>query len=494
MNGLKKMLGGVMALALLSGVALANNDDLATMKAAMSSMQAEMEAMRANMAAERDVIRSNAGGTPESLRSANGNASIRIGGDFRVQYGVGWSNGYGRADNNGNGDIANFRSTSAGWAISRAQLQFDIDLSCDTSAVVDLRLNGDGAFGGFVGEGGNILNQAYWRWNNVGGSGFGIKVGLMDIPFGMWANTENGGYAWDSIDRPLITKPLVMNARQADAGNSVGGFYGRDNVFIPFPPFAMDINPIILNGNPTELTNFGIFTSYNWDDQLVLQAGLMAASDLTSRIGNTTAANDPGLTYNNEQRNIGFVDHVITASYNPCWLEGLHLEAGYMGQFDDGRFNPWQTTNPYNNTVFTPQTTIGDHIYRPSFDVGVVYKFNDAFKAFAEAVVTWNPYYSDGFSYAFSAGADFALSEKLLLGAAFEMYHLSCTNDWLGALPTIAAIHSNLYRVSVGAKYNFGNGVYFQAQYYHDLLYTSGIGDQNTKNADVLLFQTGYTF
>lgn len=475
---------------LIAAVAMSGsfaNDDLASMKAAMESMKSEMDVMRADMVAEREAIRSNAGGAPDGLRSANGNATIRIGGDFRVGYGIGWASGYRRqARDTVELNTGNFKSQQAGWAVNRAQLFFDIDLSCDTSAHIDLRLNGDGAFGGGgLALGGNILNQAYWSWKNVGGSGFGLKVGLMDVPFGMWANTDMGGYAFDSVDRALITKPFTMSA--LDQSSLIGGVPG-----IPGAPILFFDN----GGVSNELTNLGIFSSYNWDDQVVLKAGIMAGGN---SIGRTTQNNDMGLTYNNEQRNIGFVDHVITLGYNPCFIEGLHLEASYMGRFDEGR-NELIGNNPFFAAPGTNPDDRGDTTYQPSFNFGVSYQAMNALKLYAEYVATVNPYYNNGYASALTLGFDYNVTEKITLGAGFDWYRLRLTGNqiyYTGAVlnPAIAGDASmNVYRFNVGGKYNFGNGLYFQAQYYHEMMKTVGIGNQNMKDADVILFQTGYTF
>jgi hypothetical protein len=78
--------GVAAALAAVVGAAPSFADDeLSAMKASMDNMKIEMEAMRSQLAAEREALRSNAGGAPEGLTSAKGNATIRIGGDVRIQ-------------------------------------------------------------------------------------------------------------------------------------------------------------------------------------------------------------------------------------------------------------------------------------------------------------------------------------------------------------------------------------------------------------------------
>ena len=74
----------------------ASDGDLAAVKASMDNMKTEMAAMRAQMESERAELRARAGGAPEGLTTANGKAVIRIGGDFRIQYGISSANGWNR--------------------------------------------------------------------------------------------------------------------------------------------------------------------------------------------------------------------------------------------------------------------------------------------------------------------------------------------------------------------------------------------------------------
>ena len=366
-------------------------DDLSAMKASMDNMKIEMEAMRSQLNAEREALRSNAGGAPEGILSAKGNATLRIGGDVRIQYGIGTASGYGRQhyvawDEGGVADrvTTGERSVVAGWEVARAQLDFDVDLSCDTKGFISLRFDENGSYPST-----GILDQAYWQWNNVGGSGFGLKIGLMDIPFGMWANTDMGGYDFDGVDRPLITNPFVRSV-----SSPIFTLTGQNGHL-----FAVQ-DPDMLN-----VTNLGLLASYSWDDQIVLKAGIMSSA-IDSNHGNFPLDN---LTYANEIRNIGFIDHIVTVGYNPCWLEGLHVEASYMGRFDEGRAqvsrrdaNGFPGLGVFNNPYdfnYT-QNQCGDTDYKPSFDIGVVYKVNDQLRAYAEGVFSWSPYYADGYSYA----------------------------------------------------------------------------------------------
>ena len=84
-----------------------------------------------------------------------------------------------------------------------------------------------------------------------------------------------------------------------------------------------------------------------------------------------------------------------------------------------------------------------------------------------------------------------------MVGAGFEFAHSNYAAEYYyGNRPVWGqgALNDNLYRLTLGAKYDFGNGLYLQAQYYHDMFYAAGVGDQGLKDADVILLQTGFQF
>ncbi|MBP5234001.1 MAG: hypothetical protein J6333_11415, partial [Planctomycetes bacterium] len=338
----KPQWGAAVALAATLGVVPAAADEaMAATKAAMDGMKIEMEAMRAQLAAEREALRARAGGAPEGLTSANGKATIRIGGDVRIQYGFGWTGGWDRDgyvaydEPNHDDRNTNFRSSFGGWDVARAELDFAIDLSCDTRGFVALRFDERGAYGR------GILDKAYWQWNDIGGSALSLSVGLMDMPFGMWANADMGGYDFDGVDRPLIADPFVRTVNPSlivptkvdeDLGRPLG--FGDTNRCFPYEDW-----------NGVNVTNLGVVGAYRWDDQFIVKAGIMASEwELPGQ------GFDRRLTSANANRNVGVIDHVIAVGWNPCWLEGLHLEASYMGRFDEGRGVdlPFEG-NPYAN-------------------------------------------------------------------------------------------------------------------------------------------------
>ena len=442
------------------------NDEMSAMKASMDNMKIEMEAMRSQLAAEREALRANAGGAPEALTSAKGNATIRIGGDVRFQYSIGWNSGYGRRQPNKLNNTTNYRTTDAGWALARAKVDFDINLSCDTSAYVALRFDNPSERINGLG----IIDEAYWKWNNVGGSGFGLKVGLFDQPFGMGNNTDNGGWDYFNSDRAIMTAPFAM-----DINTSIYDAYN-----------AMNFGDL-----KHDTTNFGVLASYNWDDQFVLQAGIMGSEIAVTKDGKEfyDMGWNPGSDRHNENRNLGFVNHIISLSWNPCWLEGLHLEAAYKGSFDSGRGVSTEFgLDPFRSN----ERHVKDSGYMPSFDFGVVYNANDALAFYGEAAFDFRPAYFNGFAMSMTAGVEYKLTEKLSLGGEFDWTHFAI--DGNKSLGRDRDANGNLYRLTAGARYDFGNGLYVRGQYLHDWSTITGIGEGYAHPSDVIMLETGFKF
>ncbi|MDR0867583.1 MAG: hypothetical protein LBP75_03785 [Planctomycetota bacterium] len=454
------------AAAMLNG---ARSDEAAQVKNDLAAVQAEMTALRAEMAAQR----ANTGGEPEALRSANGNATLRLGGDFRAQYATGWANDVHNAAGEGGG---NKKSQGTGWAISTAHLTFDVDLAADTRAYVSLSVNGDGTTGV-----GNLVDNAYFEWRNVGGAeGFALKVGLQYIPFGMYGNDDFGGYQFGEEQAALISTPLYFTWGK----NFAGGFRNA-------PVGVGDFGFLGSSAAPMGNANLGLFTQHNWNDEVMLKAGIMA-SPINGLSGkHTTFGNDAGVNNHNEYRSLGFTDHVVALLYNPGWLEGLHLEASYVGQLDDGYGEFWTDANG-NISHQQPQgggvKSAGNSGYTPSVDIAAVYKVNDKLKFVAEGVVTWNAYYGEGTEWGAAVGADYRLTDKLTLAARLDTLNGSY-DDGLVPMKSLT-----WYRANFGGKYDFGNSIYVKAQYYHDWLCASGYDDGNWKDADGIILETGYSF
>ncbi|GHS93145.1 hypothetical protein FACS1894139_01900 [Planctomycetales bacterium] len=462
------------ASALLLGASGAFADDsgeLAAMKASLEKLQGQMAARDAQVGALQRQLdesrindRMNAGGEPAALQSANGKAALTIGGQVRVRYQTGWSQNGGVYDATTN-PRPNARVQSAGWAIQRVELNFGIKLSDDTKALISLRPSGNTQGGNWIGNG-QLLNQAYWDWNNIGGSGLGLRVGYQYVPFGGWTG-EDGAWSWDGT---YAYAPSFVSSPGRNAGVN-----GADEV-----PVAI-----------------GAIARYKFlDDQLIMKAGILG-SDLNAKFSN--GINNPGVNNRNELRNIGLVDHIINVVYNPCWIEGLHLEAGYWGRFNDDSYDG---INPPN----TLQRAAYRNNYSAAFNAQAYYK-TDKWKFVAEWQGVTSPRegtlgtgadnpnptasYVDGFANLLSAYAYYNVTDKLVLDVGADYARLTRPDTYSHTAAFNSNEYNEAFQVAVGAGYTFSNGIITSLGYAHKWQWTPAPG---TLNTDTIQFQTAYKF
>lgn len=414
------------------------DDERSAVKAQMESMQQEMAAMQSTLANGREAIRASAGGAPESMKSANGKATVRIGGEVKIRYALGFESGYNENDGN---DLT--RYATGEWAVRTAKLTFDIDLTPDTAGHISLDLEKDTA-----GPGG-VLNEVWYQWSNIGGSGLALKVGRQTLDFGMYNGDCN---PWERV---MVWDPAVKNVAQP-------GSYGRGNAGNLFAS--------------TDVTTLGATASYRWSE-FKLSLGVFDG--------------ERGVTTDGSLRNFGLSNHYATLYYDPCWLEGLHLQAGYSGAFDVGQgstdYGIWRDT-----TNADTATRRGSG-YNASFDFGAYYR-QERWAVYGETIFAVNQlYYRGATQVVFSVGADYNLTEKLRLGAAFDYGAMSSPNY---AVQLDNGTRQLGMRASLGTNYDFGNGLYIRAQYSHYWAKTWGSDDYTSKcrDNDQIAFQTGFVF
>lgn len=456
----------IAALLLAGGAGFAGDtDELNAMKATMENMKQEMEAMRATMASEREAMRANAGGAPESLKSANGKATVKIGGNFQVRYNVSYENAYNnRTDQSAAATYGDYRDNSrytrTNWDIYKAEINFTIDFTPDTMGYIALRPDRGNA------SVGQLLDEVWWQWSNIGGTGFSAKVGLQTLDMGMYNGDAN---PWGRV---MILDPLVKSAVRTAGQSSYTSAYASD----------------IYNNHATDITAIGVSASYKWD-QFKVTAGVygqQVAQD--SGMDNTL-----GVTENGSARNIDIENHYVTGYYDPCWLENLHLQASYFGEFDQGAGVSSATWLPRD--YYLVNGTNHGATYVPGFDLGVSYTA-DKWAVYGEAVVIANPqYYQDSVEMVYSVGADYSLTEKLKVGGSFDWQNFYGSRYWGNVNSTgDSTLECYTLRAALGAKYDFGNGLYVQAQYSHYWTKAWGVQDSNCKDADAITLQTGFKF
>lgn len=196
---------------------------------------------------------------PEALKSANGQATIRIGGEINSDYIVNWR------DRKGRQGVETLTDTS--WAIHNSNLRFTIDLSPELQAQIKLDLSEKQPY-----MQNQLLEEAKIIWKNIDGGPFSVIFGKGEAPYGQdrtlgiiqsYHHTEgsyspegptilNGpqeGAAFDSqyalspVYHPGEIDRVVMAGLNIDLGDSVRV------EFAVFQPNDWS-NPEIGNGNP----------------------------------------------------------------------------------------------------------------------------------------------------------------------------------------------------------------------------------------------------
>ncbi len=451
---MKVLRWGVCALAALlmtAGSSFANDSEIEAMKAAMDNMKQEMDAMRATMSAEREAMRESAGGAPEALRSKAGNATVRIGGKIAVRYYAEFQSNESNDSQNGAALNGGEYGVKNGWVMDTASVTFDFQINEDLSAFIDVRPSS--------------FDKAYFQWKNIGGTGLGTQVGWIGIPCGMY------DAGWSPAGNVLVYNPAT-----------------KTNLF------NTDVTTLAGVSTDDDLTAMGVKLFYDLD-QFKVTASLYNNSFAQGSIGTL----NNGLSSSGVARNYG-INHSIQLEYNPAFLEGLHFSFTYVGQVDFGQGETWST--PYANGAWSSALVDADNgrgsAYSPTFDLGVAY-VADKFSAWVTADYTLSPsYYSQSWMWNLSAGANYNITERFAVGAAFDMTQAGSSNAQVKGDSSTPYTDAWAYRASVGAKYTFCNGVWVRGNYAHTWYgYDQGVNSNDnewTRGVDAFVMETGIAF
>lgn len=418
---MSKLRWGLSAIAaLLFAGASVQADDLSTMKSTMEEMRSELATLRSQMQAQQEEVRSYAGGAPEALRSRNGKAAIKIGGRIRSQYRARWEAS----------DAAQpgYRRYNDQFRVRSARLNFQADFTPDTTAFIQLRLE-QSAAGSNVGHGDSgFIDEAWWQWRNICGTGINLRVGKIQVPFG---EQYNGVLPVDSF-----------NDNGGDhIGYGVAGGMNNPTTFIWTPGSTYGVGPEV---------------SYSMGDFT------MTAAVFDGRVNSLGGGG--GFTPKNKAQYSAFLNSAIKIDWDPSMIEGLHVSASYLGVHNYGNENRVAGDGPHAAN------------YSPSFNLAADYTYC-AFNFFFENTMTWNGVdleggnvapgtgiYGDAFANTMTAGATYNYNEKLAFTGMFDWGWLS-TSGRAWNNPGHGQVNS--FRGALGAQYDFGNGIVLQGMYAH---------------------------
>lgn len=429
---------------------------LSQLKAEMSQLQDELVLLHTQSSS----LRANAGGAPTALKSANKGAKVTIGGDIKVRYNLGLHSNY-------NPTNSNARRGKGAWSIAECKLLFNIEFSESTNAFISFRPDSNG-YAGQAGVG-KTIDEAWWHWSDINGSALDIYAGLVKMSYGMYNSKLAPIGVYDGLARGIITDPFVQDFNEVNIYNTANP----------------GLKTFLDNGARGDMGRVGAIAGYKWD-QFALRAGVYGGG-----LGAGDQISDYGVTDTNSMRNAGIYNHTVSISFDPVLLEGLHIEASYMGRFDTGQGVDSYTNYPDN---FLTAERRGAS-YNPSFIIGALYQFDEKLNIHAEANSVFNTeFWNNANIFAFTLGSDYQITEQIVLSGELDFATFDTANRFSDLNQPYNAVTGNLFRATFGARYDFGNGIALQAQYIHDYCSMTGVGDNNSKNDDKVILQTSFIF
>ena len=246
-------LAGVMALC-----PAARGDELAEVKAQLAGLESEYALLRAENAAFTPEA------APAALRSAGGNATVRIGGEINTDY------VYVFRDKSQQKSVDWY--SSGGWHLRNSNLRFTFDTSPDVRMVIKLDLSETQYY-----LQNQILEEAKIIWNRVGGGPFSIIFGKGEVPYGQ--------------DRTL---GIIQSYHHTEGSYSAEGPTILNG---PLPGQHFDspdaLSPVFHPGEIDRVIHAGI--SFDWDDVLRLEFAVFQPTDWAQPGLNNATLNDFGL-------------------------------------------------------------------------------------------------------------------------------------------------------------------------------------------------------
>lgn len=433
----------VAALLFAGGAVLAGDTaDLASMKSTMEEMRSEMASLRSQIHAQESETRSFAGGAPEALRSRNGRAALRIGGRMRTRYRSTWADS----------DDHNFayRRYRDRFDLRDARLDFQADFTPDTTAFLRLNLEASRTGGNGAHGVNQFIDEAWWQWRNICGTGINLRVGKMQVPFGEQYNGVLPVDSYNDNDWEHVVYGNYQNARNRDGTlNHNNGVVWQENAggtgWTPGTLFGV---------GPEVSAKFGDFTL-----AVMIFDG---AVNSYGGGGNFTAKNNAQYS--------AWVNSAIKLEYDPSLVEGLHVSASYMGLHNYGRNAGVQAPGVAANRV-----PYGAN-YSPAFNLAADLTYC-SFNFFFENTMMWNGVVAgdgrnvnetsvlgDLFRNTMTVGATYNWTSRMSFTGMFD-WHWSSTPKRTWNTPGRGQNKS--FRGTIGGQYDFGNGIVLQAAYAH---------------------------
>lgn len=444
------------ALFLASHLTADDASELADVKRMMEEVQGELGTLRARMQDGGASERSHAGGVPDSLRSRNGKAFLRVGGSIETTYRATWQDS----------DPHNFRYRrfSDNVAITSTALNFQADFTPDTTLFLQLRLDA-AQVGGNAGHGGvAFIDEAWWQWRNLCNTGVNLRVGRMKIPFG---EQFSGVLPLNSYNDNGVYPGMASYAGTGRMGEMTNP--ARTLIWTPGATYGVGYE---------FLSHFGDFT---------LRTAMFD--------GNVNSYGGGGeFTRNNRAQYSASINAAVKLQYEPSMLEGLYLSASYLGVHNYGR--DAGSTVIGGQAIADPRAPYAAN-YAPYFNLAAAYT-HGKWNFFFENTMGWNAgllnsgtnpgvtVYGGSFVNTMTVGATYNWNARLSLTGMFDWGHLSTGGRSWNAPGGVG--NTRDFRAAIGAQYDFGNGILLQGAYSHTWSYWSV--ENAIRHTDELVLRT----
>lgn len=325
-------------------------------------MQDEMRALK------NEINSGSASYAPESLRSSEGNATLRIGGELFTDY----------IGSIYEGNSIEGVGYQGAWYVHNTNLRFDFNINNELKASIKLDLS-DSPYRSDT----KVMEEAMVIWQSVCGGPIGLFFGVGEVPYGQdrtlgiiqsYNHTEGNG----SSEGPIILNAPVF----AEYNN-------RDSVVY----HPGEIDRVVMAG-----------ISYTWQDILKIELATFNSCGFDDQIGNYNRDDPVG--------NSGFESFAGRVWWNTP-IEGLVAEISGVRKYEKQRGD---------NRVF------GSNALRAEYavSVGLDWDVNNQFEIFAEYQHGFNWGFQEGYNTdTISVGSLYALTDKLSLGGMVEWLHIS---------------------------------------------------------------------